>query len=121
MELVKWKDPLFGGEYPDVPVDLARRLDELYVESSTERLPRGRHVFYEQMHSLLAVAGTARREREGVRNLWSLDAVIRQALSERCEPGDIALASGMRVGEIEELTRSPERPTRIAPPYRDAQ
>jgi hypothetical protein len=109
MQLVEWRDPLFGEGHPDVPVDLARRLDEMYAASSTGRLPRGRDVFYEQMHSLLAIAGTARRRKEGVRGSESLDDVIRQALGERCEPRDIALASGMKVEEIEELARSSAR------------
>jgi hypothetical protein len=106
MQLVNWRDPFLGKEYPDVPVDLARRLDELYVEYSTERRPRGRNVYYEQMHSLLVVAWTARRAREGVRGSWPLDDVICQAFRERCEPRDIALASSLKVGEIEELARS---------------
>ena|ERR1700744_3752734 len=105
MELVDWRDPFIGKEYPDVPLDLARRLDELYVECSTERRPRGRNVYYEQMHTLLAIAWTARRAREGAGGSMSSDPVIRQALGEGCEPRDIALASGMKVEEIEEIAR----------------
>jgi hypothetical protein len=48
--------PTYGGER-DVPVDLARRLDELYVECSTERRPGGRDVHHEQMHSLFSSPG----------------------------------------------------------------
>jgi hypothetical protein len=100
--LEQWRDPVFNDRHKQVPAALASRLTDMADEII------GRHIYYERMHVLLAVAHTARITRPAT---FALDgqpseaerqfgAVLGQAFHQGCQLADIALAAGLPPDQV---------------------
>jgi len=93
--LEQWRDPVFHDRHKQVPAELALRLTQMAEEI------HGRHIYYERMHVLLAVAGIARTTNPTTFQLGDppsdaekqLGAVLGQAFHQGCQLEDVALAS----------------------------
>ena len=111
--LNRWRDPVFDQTFQQVPVALAARLTEMADEIT------GRHIYYEQMHVLLAIASVARRlnpptlqpDEPPSDNEKELGSVIGQALRQGCGLGDVALAAELPPERIVEIGKRTIRRT----------
>jgi hypothetical protein len=92
-----WRDPVFDERYEQIPNALASRLTAMADEIS------GRHIYYERMHALLAVAGITKITDVTAFDLDSapsdaerqFGAVLGQAFHQGCQLPDVALAAGL--------------------------
>lgn len=133
--LEQWRDPVFRNPHWNVPASLAARLtemaDELLAGESVAQaianatipdapddilvtplrhamLPRSLRVYYERMHSLLAVAAlagstelpTIRPEVPPSDAEKRVDSVIGQAFHQGCSLADVALAAGLPEDQV---------------------
>ncbi len=101
-ELVKfWRSPVFGEKFYDVPAFLLPRLGEMATEVPDTHL--GHRIYYERVHCLLALAGTARLTDPASFQLTEpptdaerrLGSVLGQAFHQGCSLADVALATGL--------------------------
>jgi hypothetical protein len=103
--LDRWRDPVFNERHEHVPRALAARLTDMAGEIA------GRHVYYERMHALLAVAGIAaqidpaslRRDEAPSDAEKQLGAVLSQAFHQGCALADVALAADIPPAQVIEI------------------
>jgi hypothetical protein len=94
-----WREPVFNLKLRQVPAFLLPRLTEMAAEVADARLAR--HIYYERIHCLLAVAGQASRPDPTTFRLAEppsdaerrLGAIIGQAFHQGCSLADVALAT----------------------------
>jgi hypothetical protein len=111
--LEQWRDPVFDDRHTQVPAALASRLTDMADEIV------GRHIYYERMHVLLAVAGIARITQPTRFQLDNppsdaerrLGAVLGQAFHQGCQLADIALAAGLSNDQVVAIGRRTIRRT----------
>lgn len=111
--LVQWCDPVFHDRHEQVPAALASRLTAMADEIV------GRHIYYERMHTLLALAGMARiadprsfpLDRTPSDAEQRFGAVLGQAFHQGCPLADVALAAGVSETRIVEIGRRTIRRT----------
>ena len=95
--LEQWSDPVFNERYTQVPLALATRLTEMADEIV------GRHIYYERMHVLLALAGIARTTDPATFPAdgppsdaeQQFGAMLGQAFHQGCPLADVALAADL--------------------------
>jgi hypothetical protein len=93
--LEQWRDPVFNDRHEPVPAALASRLTEMADEIT------GRHMYYERMHVLFAVAGVAKDTNPTAFQLndppsdaeKQFGAVLGQAFHQGCQLADVAFAA----------------------------
>jgi len=93
--LEHWRDPVFNELHKQVPVALATRLTEL------AEVTQGRHIYYERMHALLAVAGIAGQTAPPHEK--RLGFAFGQAFHQGCTLNDVALAAGLTPDQVVEI------------------
>jgi hypothetical protein len=102
----QWCDPLFNERHSDVPRPLAERLARMADEITARSI--GRHVYYERLHALLALASIARHTDVGRFELEEppsdpekqLGASIGQAIHQGCTLADVVLATDLRPDQV---------------------
>jgi hypothetical protein len=90
--LDRWRDPVFDETHRQVPAPLAARLTAMADEV------HGRHIYYERMHALLAVAGCARAT--VAPSEQRLGSAFGQAFHQGCNLEDVALAAALPPDQV---------------------
>lgn len=111
--LERWRDPVFEEAHQWVPAPLAARLTEMAEET------QGRHIYYERLQVLLALASVARmtdpstfpRDEPPSENEKQLGSVIGQAFHQGCNLADVALAAELAPDRVVEIGKRTIRRT----------
>jgi hypothetical protein len=112
-QLDRWRDPVFDQTFEQVPVALGARLTEMADEIV------GRHIYYERMHTLLALSSVVRRtdpstfqpDEPPLQNEKELGSVIGQAFHQGCSLADVALAADLPPDRVVEIGKRTIRRT----------
>jgi hypothetical protein len=97
----QWRDPIFDERHGDVPPPLVERLTRMAEETIAGGT--GRHLYYERLHALLALASISRMtdargfDVEGSPSdaEQRLGSAIGQAFHQGCTLADVSLASDL--------------------------
>jgi hypothetical protein len=106
--------PVFHETHQRVSAALAARLTQLANET------QGRHIYYERLHALLALASVAARTDSSTfgvdeppsDNEQELGSVIGQAFHQGCKLADVALAAQLPPDRVVEIGRRTIRRTK---------
>jgi hypothetical protein len=112
--LEQWRDPIFNDRHRHVPAALASRLTDMADE------PIARHIYYERLHALLALASVASYTDSAAFPTddppsdaeKQLGAVLGQAFHQGCQLADVALATGLPPERVVEIGKRTIRRTK---------